>query len=89
MDKAYADYARADYARASVYIPDFDNLVVPAMENVDYPTAGEGGLWDEGIWDDCMWDTSKAATFEPLIKKLESETPRSFAEAVQALENHE
>jgi hypothetical protein len=38
MDRAYAGKCRAGYVRAGVYIPIFDNEVLPAVKNAKAPS---------------------------------------------------
>lgn len=49
MDKAYWDYARWDNFRWDVYRPDWDNIILPNLKQVDASK----------IWDDILASLQK------------------------------
>ena len=71
-DAAYAGTARAGYTRASVYLPYFENNILPALKKADLGAVT--GIFDPtAIFDPVIFDTVSTSTaiFEELKKQLE------------------
>ena len=72
-DAAYAGEARAGYTRASVFIPIYENNMLPGLKQA-LPAGTTGGIFDPAIFDPAIFDTTSYVTgfFQRLKEILEN-----------------
>jgi len=67
---AYAGTAIAGYTRASVYLPIYENNILPALKSAKI-TSITVAVWESALWESAVCDTEASNVFIALKKSLE------------------
>ena len=69
-DAAYFGDATFTNSRFTVYLPFFENNVLPALRSAKI-TSITVAVWESALWESAVWDTEASNVFIALKKSLE------------------